>query len=497
MNSDLKIEKGLSIGNEDVNYAQTGELKRCLKTRHMNMIAIGGAIGTGLFVASGASISSAGPGGALIAYAVIGMMVYFVMTGLGEMATYLPTSGSFETYATRFVDPALGFALGWNYWFNWAITLAAELVAGAIVMSYWFPDVPGYYWSGLFLVVLTALNLLSTRAYGESEYWFAGIKVITVLVFLFAGIMMILGVGGNSPGFSNWTTGEAPFVGGLGAILGVFMIAGFSFQGTELVGIAAGESEDPEKNVPKAINTVFWRILIFYIGALTVVGFILPYTDENLLKTDITNIAVSPFTLVFNRAGLGTAASLMNAVILTSVLSCANSGIYASARMLYAMSKEGKAPQVFTKLNSRGVPANAIYVTVAFGLVAFITSLVGEGAAYSWLLNLSGMVGFIAWLGISISHYRFRLAFAKQGLDPNLLKYKAKCFPLGPLLAFALCALVIVGQNYNAFMGDTIDWYSLTASYIGIPAFLAIYLGYKYSRKTKLIPLDQVDLNRH
>ena len=382
--SDLKIEKNQVISSVETRIEGTGNLKRSLKARHMNMIAIGGAIGTGLFVASGASISAAGPGGALLAYGVIGIMVYFVMTSLGEMATYLPIPGSFGTYATRFVDPALGFALGWNYWFNWAITLAAELVAGAIVMKYWFPDVPAIYWSGLFLLVLTTLNLLSTRAYGESEYWFAGIKVVTVLVFLFAGVMIILGVGGNSPGFSNWTTGDAPFVGGIGAVLSIFMIAGFSFQGTELVGIAAGESENPEKDVPRAINTVFWRILIFYIGAFTVIGFILPYTDENLLKADITNIAVSPFTLVFSRAGLGIAASLMNAVILTAVLSCANSGIYASARMLYAMAKEGKAPQAFTKVNSRGVPANAIYLTVAVGLFAFLTSLVGEGTAYTW-----------------------------------------------------------------------------------------------------------------
>lgn len=496
MNGDLKIEKSQSIDSGDVNSSEPRELKRSLKTRHMNMIAIGGAIGTGLFVASGASISSAGPGGALIAYGAIGIMVYFLMTSLGEMATYLPTSGSFGTYATRFVDPALGFAIGWNYWLNWATCLAAELVAGAIIMKYWFPDIPGYYWSGLFLALLTALNLLSTRAYGESEFWFAGIKVATIAVFLVTGILIVLGVGGNAPGFTNWTIGEAPFVGGFGTILSIFMIAGFSFQGTELLGIAAGESENPEKNVPQAIKTVFWRIMLFYIGALTIIGFILPYTDENLLSADVENISVSPFTLIFSRAGLGIAASLMNAVILTSVLSCANSGIYASARMLYALAKEGKAPPLFGKLNQRGVPVNALYITVAFGLLAFITSLLGEGKAYIWLLNITGMIGFIVWLGIAISHYRFRRAFVKQGRDINELKYRAKWFPFGPLFALVLCFVVILGQNYSAFLGETVDWYGMAASYIGIPIFLAIYLGYKYSHKTKLIPLDQVDLRQ-
>lgn len=475
--------------------AEATELKRSLKARHMNMIAIGGAIGTGLFVASGASISTAGPGGALTAYAVIGMMVYFLMTSLGEMATYLPVPGSFGTYASRFVDPAFGFAIGWNYWLNWATTLAVELVAAALIMKFWFPDTPATIWSAIFLVLLLVLNLLSTRAYGESEYWFAGIKVIAVAVFLVIGILLVFGViGGKAPGFSNWVIKDAPFVGGLGAIISIFMIAGFSFQGTELVGIAAGESENPEKNVPRAINSVFWRIMLFYIGALAIVGFLIPYTDENLLKADIENIAISPFTLVFERGGLSIAATLMNAVILTSVLSCANSGLYASTRMLYAMAKEGRAPKVFKKLNSRGVPVNAVYFTTAFGLTAFLTSLVGEGTAYTWLLNITGVIGFIAWLGIAISHYRFRQAYVAQGRNLNDLKYRAILFPFGPLLAIALCIIVIVGQNYNAFIGDTIDWYGMAVSYIGVPIFLAIYLGYKFKKNTSLIPLKKVDL---
>lgn len=327
-------------------------LRRSLKARHMNMIAIGGAIGTGLFVAGGETVSSAGPGGALVAYALIGIMVYFLMTGLGEMASYLPVSGSFETYANRYVDKSLGFALGWNYWFNWAITVAAELVAGALIMKYWFPDVPAAIWSGLFLIILFVLNYLSTRSYGESEFIFAGIKVLTVLVFLFAGTLLILGLGPEpSPGFTNWTIGEAPFVGGFTAMLGIFMVAGFSFQGTEMIGIAAGESEDPEKNVPRAVHSIFWRILIFYLGAFTVIGFLIPYTDPNLLNTNIENISISPFTLVFERFGLAAAASIMNAVILTAVLSAGNSGLYVSTRMLYAMAETGQAPKCFLKLN--------------------------------------------------------------------------------------------------------------------------------------------------
>ncbi len=469
-------------------------LERGLKARHMNMIAIGGAIGTGLFLASGASISTAGPGGSLFAYALIGIMVYFLMTSLGEMATHLPVSGSFGLYASRYVDPAFGFALGWNYWLNWATCIAAELVAASILMKYWFPDSSALVWSALFLSGLLALNLLSAHVYGEGEYWFASIKVIAIVVFILLGIATLLGLGGPSPGLSNWVIGDAPFVGGLGAIVSICMIAGFSFQGTELVGIAAGESENPRQNIPKAIKSVFWRIVLFNVGSIVIIGSILPYTNENLLKTGIEQVAFSPFTLVYKNAGLNVAASVMNAVILISVLSAANSGVYASSRMLYSMACEGKAPALFTSLNASRVPTNAVLFTTAVGMLAFLSSLVGEGTAYTWLLNISGVIGFIAWLGIAISHYRFRKAFVAQGLTLDGLSYRAKWFPFGPIFAAALCTAIILGQNYNAFVESGVRWHDMAVAYAGIPVFLAFFLGYKYVKKTKIIPLAEVDL---
>lgn len=472
------------------------KLKRSLKSRHMNMIALGGSIGTGLFVAGGEVVSTAGPGGALVAYGFIGIMVYFLMTSLGEMATYLPVPGSFGTYASRYVDPAFGFALGWNYWFNWAITLAAELVAGALIMKYWFPEIPAIVWSALFLTALFLMNYLSTRSFGESEYFFSSMKVITVFVFLFVGTMLILGIGGTSPGFENWTRGEAPFVGGFGSIMAIFMVAGFSFQGTELIGVAAGESEDPEKNIPKAIHSIFWRILLFYIGAFVVIGFLIPYDDPNLLNSSVENVAISPFTLVLDRFGFAFAASFINAIILTAVLSAGNSGLYASTRMLYAMAKAGDAPKIFTKLNSRGVPVPALLATAAFGVFAFLTSLIGEGTAYNWLINISGMSGFIAWLGIAIAHYRFRRAFHAQGKSLDAIPFKALFYPFGPIFATILCLIIIAGQNYTAFTGDTIDWYGASVAYIGIPVFLLVYAAYKSKYKTHVIPLKEVNLDR-
>jgi lysine-specific permease len=461
------------------------------------MIAIGGAIGTGLFVAVGGSLHEAGPGGALLAYGAIGIMVFFLMTSLGEMSTYMPVTGSFETYATKFVDPALGFALGWNYWYNWAITVASELEAGVLVLKFWMPNMGNggvIFWSALFLLLLFALNYFSVSAYGESEFWFAGIKVITIIVFLIIGILMILGIlGGESPGFDNWTTEGAPFPGGFAAIISIFMIAGFSFQGTELIGITAGEVEHPEKSIPRAIRTVFVRIVLFYIGGILVIGFLLPYTDPNLLHTGVENISVSPFTLIFQRAGILSAATIMNAVILTSVLSCGNSGMYASTRMLYSLAVEGKAPAIFKKVNKRGVPLPALILTAVIGLAAFLGSVVGSETVYLWLVNASGTAGFIAWLGIAISHYQFRRAFLKQGHSLDELQYKAKFYPFGPFFAMALCIIVIVGQFY---VNNDISFMGFLVAYIGAVMFVAIFIIYKVVKKTRFVKPEEADLSQ-
>lgn len=484
------------------NNMKKSELHRSLQARHLNMIAIGGAIGTGLFLACGNAVSSAGPGGALVAFAVMGMLVYFMMQSLGEMATLIPSSGSFETYATRFLDPALGFALGWNYWVSWSTTVAAELAASALIMKFWFPNIPGVYWSMLFFVILFTLNVLSARAFGEAEYWFAGIKVVTVIIFLIVGILMIVGIlGGTSPGFSNWVISDGkgntgPFVGGAAAICIAFFTAGFSFQGTELVGITAGESENPEVNIPKAIRNVFWRILIFYVGAIIVIGFLIPWTDPNLLKSGaVQDVAISPFTLVFEKTGIAFAASLMNAVILTSVLSAGNSGLYASTRMLYSMAKDGKAPKLFAKVSSKGVPVYALIFTSLVGTLCFFASFVGDGTIYTFLVTVTGVAGFITWIGISACHYRFRKGYIAQGGKLENLKFRAKWYPFGPIVAGVLTLLVICGMNLGAFTGDKIDWISVIFNYVGVPIFIFAWLGYKYVKKTKVVPLTEMDFS--
>ena len=444
----------------EIKTTEAPTLRRELKARHLTMIAIGGSIGTGLFVASGATISAAGPGGALFSYILIGLMVYFLMTSLGELAAYMPVSGSFSTYGQKYVEEGFGFALGWNYWYNWAVTIAVDLVAAQLVMNWWFPDTPGWIWSALFLAVIFLLNYISVRGFGEAEYWFSLIKVATVIIFI---------------------------------VVGVAMIVGFSFQGTELIGIAAGESENPEKNIPRAVRQVFWRILLFYVFAILIISLIIPYTDPSLLRNDVKDISVSPFTLVFQHAGLLSAAAVMNAVILTAVLSAGNSGMYASTRMLYTLACDGKAPRIFAKLSRGGVPRNALYATTVIAGLCFLTSMFGNQTVYLWLLNTSGMTGFIAWLGIAISHYRFRRGFVKQGHDVNSLPYRSGFFPLGPIFAFILCLIITLGQNYEAFLADTIDWGAVTATYIGIPLFLVIWFGYKLTKGTKFVRYSEME----
>ncbi|CAG8540287.1 10511_t:CDS:2 [Ambispora leptoticha] len=479
--------------------AETNEnfdLKRGLQARHLTMIAIGGTIGTGLFLGSGASIAQAGPGGALISYLVIGVMVFFMMSSLGEMATYLPISGSFNTYAKRFVDPALGFALGWNYWYSWATTIALEITAGAIVMQFWFPDVPSWVWSLILLFIMLSLNLFSVKGYGEAEYWFAMIKVITVILFIFVGILLDIGAIGKPKeyiGSKNFDHGT--FHNGFKGLLSVFLVAGFSFQGTELVGIAAGESARPEKNVPKAIKQVFWRILLFYVLAILVVGLLVAYDNPNLLGNS-QDVSVSPFTLAFKLTGFVSASHFMNAVILTTVLSAGNSALYAASRVLYNLALEGQAPQILTRVTKNGVPLLSLLVTAFIGCLAFLMSLYGEGKVYIWLINLSGVSGFIQWAGISFIHWRFRRAYVAQERPLEELAYRAKLYPFGPIFACTLTILVILGQGYSAFTSENgVDAQAVVAAYIGPPVFIALFLVYKFVKKTKIVPLLECDFD--
>ncbi len=470
------------------------KLHRTLSTRMLNMIAIGGSIGTGIFLASGNAISQAGPGGTMVAFLITGIMVYFLMTSLAEMAAFMPSTGSFYIYAAKFVDPALGYALGWNYWYNWAITIASEIAAATLIMQFWFPQSPSFIWCATFIGLVTGFNAFSARGFGEAEYWFSFIKVAVILVFIAAGTAILFGVTDyRAGGFHNWTLGDAPFHGGVLGIFSAFMIAGFAFQGTELIGIAAGESENPQQNIPKAVKQVFWRILLFFVLSILIITLLIPYTDPSLANSD--NVELSPFTLVFKHYGIPFAASAVNAVILIAILSAGNSGMYASTRMLWYLAEKGHVPSIFARVNKRGVPIPALIATTLVAMLAFLTSFFGNGKVYFWLISASSLSGFIAWLGISVSHYRFRKAYVAQGRSLKELPYMAKGFPYAPLIAFTLCMVVILGQNYKAFMDNSVDWYGILVTYIGLPLFVLLWLGYKFTHKTKMVKLHECDFD--
>ncbi|MQW23516.1 MULTISPECIES: amino acid permease [unclassified Lactococcus] len=475
---------------------ENNQVKRNLKQRHITMIALGGTIGTGLFLTSGATISQAGPFGSVLAYIFIGIMVYFVMTSLGEMATYLPTSGSFSDYGSRYVYPAFGFALGWNYWLNGAITIAVDLTTAGMITQFWFPHIHAWIFSGIATILIFVINVLAVKAFGETEYWLSTIKVITIVIFLIVGVATIwaslTGHNGNIDVVKNLTAGNHGFIGGVTGFVGVLLIAGFSFQGTELLGVTAGESENPEKSIPKAMNSIFWRILLFYIFTIIVIAAIINYKDPRLLNPNSTAV-MSPFTIVFKNIGFALAASVMNAVILTSVVSSANSVMYASTRILYSLGQDHGAPKVFGRTAKNGIPVVALLATSIICFITFLTGIFGT-QIYLFLVDLSSLTGFLAWLGISISHVRFRRAYVAQGKDLNDLPYKAKLFPFGPLLAILMTAAIMINLDPQQLFSP--QWGQALATYAALPMFILLYFGYKWTHNTKIIPLEEVDLSR-
>ncbi|ULG73248.1 amino acid permease [Macrococcus brunensis] len=473
------------------------QMDRDLKTRHISMIAIGGSLGTGLFMASGAIVSQAGPGGALVAYMLIGVMIYFLMNSLGELATFYPVSGSFSAYAQRFIDPAAGFTVGWMYWIIWSLVASIDIITAAKVLSYWdtFSGVSSLVWCFVFLALLFLLNAFSVKSFGEAEYWFSFVKVITIILFLIMGVLMIFGIIGGEPvGLKNFTVGEAPFVNGTLGLLGVLVVAGFSFGGTEVVAVTAGESDNPQESMPKAIKQVFWRILIFYIGSIFVIGALLPYTDPRLLN-EASDVAMSPFTLIFEKIGILFAASIMNAVILTAVLSAGNSGLYATSRLLHSLSQDKQAPAFLGRLNKRNMPFNALLLTTALIIITIIYAHIDMGG-YSKLLNMLGTLVLIVWAISVFSHFRLRAAIKAQNRDIHeLLSYQAPLHPIGDILVIGTVLFLLIGQSSADIMA--LNWPKLVESVTPIIIAVGSYIIYKVVRKTKVIPLNEIDLSKH
>ncbi|KAI0355508.1 hypothetical protein OH77DRAFT_1496201 [Trametes cingulata] len=485
--------KRVLVGNAN----PANETKRAMKSRHLTMIAIGGTIGTGIFLSAGSAIAVAGPGSALFSYFIVGIFCYAVVISLGEMAAYIPVSGTFATFGSRFFSPALGFTLGWNYW------LQCELTAAAVILQFWDPRITAWEWALIIVTPIFLMQLIHVRVYGESEYWFAMIKVLMIIVFIFVGLIYNWGGvhGHPGPGLANFRNGQA-FVGGFSAFAQTFVYAFYSYGGVELVSLAAGESASPHKSVPRAIRATFFRIVIFYILTILTIGLNINYQDPTLLSAAFdSDVAASPVTVVFQRAGFGAAAHVINAVLLTAVLSATNSCFYASSRMLLSMARAGHAPRIFGWVNGRGVPVPALLLSLAVSFVTFLTTIWGEGVVFTWLLDLTGISSLLVWGTIGVISLRFRQAWSAQGRSLHDLPYRQPIFPVLPIATVLLTFVMFAAQGYSAVVQTPFSPQNIVATYIGLVVYIACYVGYSaYERfwlgkRTHMVPLMEVDLD--
>ena len=388
--------------NNVASIEDDAKLTRGLRARHIQLIAIGGTIGVGLFLGSANAIQRAGPG-LLLSYALGGVVIFFIMRALGELLTYRPVAGSFASYADEFVGPFAGFATGWSYWFMWVVTGMAELTAIGIYFHYWFPEIPQWVPALAALLVLYGANLLVVRVFGELEFWFALIKVVTIVGLMIVGLAVIvfdIGELGQTASFSNlWThDGFLPF-GILGVLLTLQMVM-FAYSGVELIGVTAGEAENPSEALPRATNSIIYRILIFYVGALVIIMALVPWNQ--------LSPAMSPFVLVFDKVGVPGASHLINLVVITAAASSCNSGIYSTGRMLYTLALRRQAPAVLGRLNRNQVPSMGIHVTALLMLVGVALNYVVPEKVFTWVTSVALIGTLWTWVMILLAHLKYR-----------------------------------------------------------------------------------------
>ncbi|KAF9348028.1 hypothetical protein BGX34_002746, partial [Mortierella sp. NVP85] len=493
-------------------------LKRDLRLRHMIMIAVSGTIGTGLFLTSGVTIATAGPGGALLAYAVIGFWLVFVCQAIGEIATLLPLPGAFNAWGGRVFDEALSFQMTWMYFINWAFTIPAELAASAVIISFWLgPDstFPPWVVPLIIIIVMVCINITGVKAYGEIEYWLSILKILTILMFIICGILVDAGViGGRKYGMDAWHIEGAPFKGGLRGFITTLVAVAYSYGGSEMTGVTAAESRNPHKHVPKAVNTVLIRIAFFYIISIFLLGSIIENNDEQLLNTTGT-AAKAPFTIVFTKAGINAAANYMNAVVFTSVFSAINSDFYIATRILLSLARNGWAHKKIGYTNSRGVPVAALAIVTACSCLSLVTIFVGSGVVFNWFVSMIGSIIFQSWFLILLLHFRFRYCWKKQGRDVRELPYVSWGYPYGNILALIIGVSCIIANFYLTIVNppkypgdnaspDLLHAYNarrdkyiqgLLGAWFPWVCSACLFFSFKLIRKTKLIRAEDADLD--
>lgn len=411
---------------------QKQELARSLKARHIMMIALGGAIGAGMFKGSSSAISAAGPG-VVFAYLIGGIILLFVMQGLAEMAVHNSKAATFRELLEPILGRFAGYFTGWMYWLDWVLVMAAETAAAAVFLQYWFPHASLWMLSLIVSVAITLLNLMEVNVYGETEFWLAGIKIaVLVLFILLGGTLLFTGIGGHAAtGFHHVTEHGGFFPHGLNGFASAMLVVMFSFGGTEMIGMTLGETENPEKVVPRAAKGVIARILVFYVLPILVIVSLVPW--------DQLSTAGSPFVTVFQSVGIPYVGDIMNFVMLTAVLSATNTGMYAASRMLYTQAQDGEAPRLFAKLSSRKVPVRALLASTSFLYIGVIIAFFAQGNTFDYLMVIPGYSVMIVWILLLIAHLRSR----KNGFVPT--GYHVKAFPLTSWVALIALLVILVG----------------------------------------------------
>ncbi|KAK3987349.1 putative amino-acid permease [Cladorrhinum sp. PSN332] len=485
-------------------------LARELKGRHLQMIAIGGSIGTGLFVASGKALSEGGPASLLLAYIFVGIMLYCTVQALGELAVVFPVAGSFSAFSTRFLDPSWGFAMGWNYALQWVVVLPLEIIAGAMTIAYWNPALDKAIFVTIFLIIIVVINLFGVKGYGEAEFVFAIVKVTSVVGFILLGIVINIGgtPDGGYIGGKYWTDPGA-FNNGFKGTCSVFVTAAFAFAGTELVGLAAAETANPRKSLPTAIKQVFWRITLFYIVSLTLVGLLVPYNEPRLLGgTSIADASASPFVIAIESAGTTILPSIMNGVILVSVISVGNSSVFGSSRTLAALAEQGQAPKIFAYVDRRGRPLVAILAASCVGLLAYLANVEAHGDVFDWLLAISGLSSIFTWGSTCLAHIRLRKAWAYHHRSLSDMAFRAQAGVVGSWLGFLCNAIILVGQVWVSLRPRPLSGGPDRPDYtprergenfflqcLAIPVVIVFYVGHKLWYRTGIVKVEDMDID--
>ena len=417
------------------------QLARGLKARHIELIALGGTIGVGLFMGSASTIKWAGPS-VLLAYALAGIAMFFVMRIMGEMLYLEPVTGSFATYGHKYISPWAGYITAWCYWFLWVTVGMSEVTAIGIYMNYWFPDLPQWIPALIGVAIVAGANLTAVKYYGEFEFWFALIKVVTIVIMLVIGFGMVFfgfGNAGQAIGIGNLFNNGGFFAGGLEGFLFALCLVTAAYQGVELVGITAGEAENPRETLRSAIKNIIWRILIFYVGAIFVIVTIYPWNQIGTIG--------SPFVMTFSKVGIAAAAGIINFVVLTAAMSGCNSGIYSAGRMLYTLAENGQAPKFLKKVSASGVPANSIKITIACLLLGvFFNYIYPNSKLFVYIYSASILPGMAPWIVLCISQLKFRKKWEKEmAAHP----FKSPLFPISNYVTIVFLCLVLVGMWFN------------------------------------------------